>query len=39
MTEGIELSNQDKIQKLSKKETYLWILEADTRNHAKIKSK
>ena len=41
ITEGIELSNQEKIRTLDEKENYkyLWILEADTIKQAEMEGK
>ena len=41
LTDGMELSNQDKIRTLREKETYnfLGILEADTVNQVEMKEK
>ena len=41
MTEGMELSNQQKIRTLGEKETdkYLWTLEADTIKLVEVKEK
>ena len=41
LTDGMELSNKDKIKTLAENETYkyLGISEADTIKHAKIKKK